>query len=183
MKAGQAHLATALAVRPRRSGGGSGGMQEPRRGWLRSTEQPKDFWRTCGRPRVCIACRGIHRRGPRLVFLQNEPVFDFVLAEPRHPAIVRKMNLPTKPVNGRCCSFFVTFFMRWLDSGGFRSKMLVGVFLPPILCSPDARWTREGAQRASSGPGASISPSGEFRGSGESGFFSFPIRAGRGHAR
>jgi hypothetical protein len=33
-------------------------------------------------------------RSPRLVFLQNEPVFDFVHAEPRYQAIVRKMNLP-----------------------------------------------------------------------------------------
>jgi len=33
-------------------------------------------------------------RSPRLVFLQNEPAFDFVHAEPRYQAIVRKMNLP-----------------------------------------------------------------------------------------
>jgi predicted Zn-dependent protease len=33
-------------------------------------------------------------RSPRLVFLQNEPVFDFVHAEPRYQAIVCKMNLP-----------------------------------------------------------------------------------------
>jgi hypothetical protein len=34
-------------------------------------------------------------RSPRLVFLQNEPVFDFVHPEPRYQTIVRKMNLPT----------------------------------------------------------------------------------------
>jgi TolB-like protein/DNA-binding winged helix-turn-helix (wHTH) protein len=34
-------------------------------------------------------------RSPRLVFLENEPVFDFLHAEPRYQAIVRKMNLPT----------------------------------------------------------------------------------------
>jgi tetratricopeptide (TPR) repeat protein len=34
-------------------------------------------------------------RSPRLVFLEHEPVFDFVHAEPRYQAIVHKMNLPT----------------------------------------------------------------------------------------
>ena len=33
-------------------------------------------------------------RSPRLVFLQNEPVFDFVHADLRYQTIVRKMNLP-----------------------------------------------------------------------------------------
>jgi len=33
-------------------------------------------------------------RSPRLVFLQNEPVFDFVHPEPRYQGMVRKMNLP-----------------------------------------------------------------------------------------
>jgi TolB-like protein/DNA-binding winged helix-turn-helix (wHTH) protein/Tfp pilus assembly protein PilF len=34
-------------------------------------------------------------RSPRLVFVQNEPEFDFVHAEPRFQEIVRKMGLPT----------------------------------------------------------------------------------------
>jgi TolB-like protein len=35
---------------------------------------------------------------PRLVFLQSEPVFDFLHAEPRYQAIVRKVGLPVTPV-------------------------------------------------------------------------------------
>lgn len=33
-------------------------------------------------------------RSPRLVFLQNEPLFDFLHSEPRYQAIVRQMGLP-----------------------------------------------------------------------------------------
>ena len=36
-------------------------------------------------------------RSPRLVFLPNEPIFDFIHAEPRYQAIVRSMNLPVSP--------------------------------------------------------------------------------------
>jgi tetratricopeptide (TPR) repeat protein len=34
-------------------------------------------------------------RAPRLVFLQNEPVFDFLHSEPRYQALVKKMGLPS----------------------------------------------------------------------------------------
>ena len=33
-------------------------------------------------------------RSPRLVFLQNEPDFDFLHSDPRYQAIVGKMQLP-----------------------------------------------------------------------------------------
>ena len=47
-------------------------------------------------PRVRLAALRERRKAsaPRLGFLENEPVFDFVHAEPRYQAIVRKMNLP-----------------------------------------------------------------------------------------
>jgi len=36
----------------------------------------------------------LREHSPRLVFLQNEPVFDFLHSEPRYQAIVQKLGLP-----------------------------------------------------------------------------------------
>jgi hypothetical protein len=68
-----------------------------------------------------------------------------------------QVNLPIKPVTVGCCSFFVTFFISWLDSRPFRFNMLAGVSFPPFFAHRTRAGTCEGAQRAGSGLG-SISP-------------------------
>ncbi len=40
--------------------------------------------------------QGYDEHSPRLIFLQNEPEFDFLHSEPRYQELVRKMGLPTQ---------------------------------------------------------------------------------------